>query len=122
MKKMLFSTLCSAVLVGATLVSPAIPNGTRPTRLTNVAVTAVNNVEMRVTGHYETLTGQPISGMQVNVWSVDSGSFTNWNRSYTDNNGNFDIRTYKVPVGCKVQVEVEGNGAYSRPYPTYSRP
>lgn len=120
--KILVSTLCSALLMGATLTPPANPNGTRPTRLRNVSVTAVNSSQMRVQGHFETLSGQPIGGMQVTLWSVDASSFTNWSRVYTDNNGNFSVVTYKVPAGNQIQVEVEGNGAYSRPYPTYSRP
>lgn len=122
MKKLLASTFCSALLLAPSFVPSAIPNGTRPTRLRNVTVSAVSSSQMRIQGHYETISGQAISGMKVYIWSVGPSSFTNWTSDYTDNNGDFNIVTYKVPVGNQIQVEVEGNGAYSRPYPSYNNP
>lgn len=98
------------------------PNGTLPTKLANLAVIAVSATHMRTSGQYTTLAGNPIAGMEVKVWSVSNTNFTNWATTYTDANGNFSVQTLKVPVGNRVEIEVQGNGAFSRPYPVFARP
>jgi hypothetical protein len=123
MKSLLVAGLTLIGAAATTLSPPVNPNGTRPTRLSNVSVTSLSATQMRITGHYETAIGAlPIAGMQVTIWSTGAASFSSWSTGYTDNNGNFSITCPKTPVGDKIQVEVQGNGAYSRPYPTYNRP
>src|SRR5262249_55407697 len=98
------------------------PNGTRPTKLVNVSVTSVSRTQMRVSGKYTGLSGAGIAGMAVYVYDVSEANFSRWYTMYTDNNGNFNATMTKIPSGDQIQIEVEGNGAYSRPYPTYPRP
>jgi len=100
----------------------AAPNGTRPTVLTNLAATSVSTSQMRVSGTLTTLSGAGIAGMRVNIYAVNDANFTLWTSAYTANNGTFAVTSNKPPVGAKIQVEVEGNAAYSRPLPTSSRP
>lgn len=99
----------------------AAPNGTRPTMLTNLSVVAVSSTRMRVTGRYTTLSGFGPSGMTVVIYSVGESYFTRWATVYTQN-GNFSWEGNKVPTGARIQIEVEGNGAHSRPFPTFNRP
>ena len=100
----------------------AAPNGTRPTILTNLAVTSVNSTQMRVSGKLTTLSGAVIAGMRVEVYAAYEASFVRWAIAYTNGTGDFSVTTSKTPSGTTVQIEVEGNGAYSRPLPTFNRP
>ncbi len=102
-------------------VSQAAPNGTRPTTLSNLSVVSVSATRMRVRGRYATLSGFGPSGMAVHIYAVGGSYFTRWATVYT-NNGDFTWEGNKVSLGERIQIEVEGNGAYSRPYPTFSRP
>lgn len=97
------------------------PNGTAPTKLVDLSVTAVNSSQMRVSGRYVRLAGGGVAGMPVNIYAA-STYFTRWATLYTDGNGYFNGTMSKVPSGSSVQVEVPGNGAYSRPLPTFARP
>lgn len=112
--------------VGLTLSRPstalAIPNGTRPTMLSGLSVVALSSTRMRVTGRYTDLRGMNIAGMPVRIYSVSTATFSQWAIVYTRNDGTFLYEGNKVPVGNRIQVDVEGNGAYSRPYPTLNRP
>ena len=98
------------------------PSGTRPTILTNLSVVAISSTMMRVTGRYATLLGDGIPGMQVEIYSVSASTFTRWSRVYTNNSGDFTFTTNKVPAGNKIQIVVDGNGAYSQPFVTFNRP
>jgi len=100
----------------------AAPNGTRPTVLSNLVATSVSTSQMRVSGTLTTLSGAGIAGMRVNIYAVGDANFTLWTSAYTANNGTFSVTSNKPPVGAKIQVEVEGNAAYSRPLPTSNRP
>lgn len=119
------SVIGAASAAGAMLVGSreavAAPNGTRPTQLTGLSVTSVSATTMRVSGRWTTLSGQGISGYPVYVYSVGSANFTRWATLYPDSAGNFSGIMNKVPTGNSVQIEAEGNGAYSRPYPTFPR-
>ncbi|MCC7142234.1 MAG: hypothetical protein IT349_09055 [Candidatus Eisenbacteria bacterium] len=97
------------------------PNGTAPTRLVDVSVVAVNSTQMRVSGRYVKVSGGGIAGMPIRVYSA-STYFSHWATIYTDNNGYFTQTMSKVPAGTSVQIEAAGNGAYSRPFPTFARP
>lgn len=70
------------------------PNGTRPAMHWNLQVVSTGRNTMRISGRYVTF-----EGYESFVW-----------------NGR------KVPAGSAIEVEVQGNGAYSRPYPTFSNP
>ncbi len=100
----------------------AAPNGTRPTVLSNLSVVATSSTQMRVTGTLATLTGTGLAGMKVDIYSVSQASFTRWSTVYTDNSGQFRSTTSKVPVGNKIQIVVDGTGAYSQPFLTFNRP
>jgi hypothetical protein len=100
----------------------AAPNGTRPTLLSNLSVVATSSTKMKATGRLTTLSGYGIAGMKVDIYSVSEASFTRWSTVYTDNSGNFSSITNKVPAGNKIQIVVDGNGAYSQPFPTFYRP
>jgi hypothetical protein len=109
----------AALGLGATPANAA-PNGTRPTILTVTSVVSVNATTMRITGTLSDLNGSPLSGLKVDIYSVFVASFTRWSTVYT-NNGVFTTTCAKVPVGAKIQVVVDGNGAYSQPFNTYNR-
>ena len=100
----------------------AAPNGTRPSILTNLAVTPVSTSQMRVAGKLTTLSGTAIAGMPVTIYAVGEAYFTRWATVYTSNNGSFTATMSKPPAGTKLQIEVEGNGVYARPLPTFNRP
>lgn len=100
----------------------AAPSGTRPTVLTNLSVVGTSSTTMRVTGRYATLAGDGIPGMKVDIYSVSASTFTRWSTVYTNNSGDFTSTTNKVPAGNKIQVVVDGNGAYSQPFLTFNRP
>ena len=115
----------AAALLGLGTLSTAMlpsPNGTRPTMVTGLAVTAVNSTQMRVSGRYQTIAGENIAGMLVRVHAVGTYYFTPWATTYTASDGRFSVVTNKLPVGTQVRIEVEGNGACSRPYPMFARP
>jgi hypothetical protein len=97
----------------------AVPNGTRPR---NLSVTSATSTQMKVSGRLKTLSGFGISGMRVVIYAVGEAYFTRWHTMYTNNTGDFSVTVAKTPVGTAVQIEVEGNGAYSRPFPTFNRP
>jgi len=99
----------------------AAPNGTRPTMLSNLGVVSLSATRMRVSGRYTTLSGFGPSGMVVYIYAVGEAYFTRWATVFTQN-GDFIWEGNKVPVGAMIQIEVEGNGAFSRPYPTFRRP
>jgi hypothetical protein len=103
-------------------IASAAPNGTRPTVLSNLSVVATSSTQMRVTGNLATLTGSGLAGMKIDIYSVSQATFTRWSTVYTDNSGNFTSTTSKVPVGNKIQIVVDGNGAYSQPFLTFNRP
>lgn len=114
--------IASAAALGACSdVVLAGPSGTRPTVLGISSVQSVNNSEMRVTGRLTDLLGRPLAGMKVDIYQVYEASFTRWITGYTDNNGNFSLRGYKVNIGARFQVVVDGNAAYSQPFPTFNR-
>ena len=111
-----------AVLPIFHLASKADPNGTRPTMLTGVTVRSINTKQMTISGRYSLLNGTGIPAMQVEIYAVGDSYFSRWARVYTDKSGNFSLTTNKVPSGTRIQVDVIGNGAYSRPFPTFNRP
>jgi hypothetical protein len=114
-------SLAGAGALLASFLTPA-PNGTRPTKLT-ASVVAVGANQMRAQGRYTLADGVTgIAGMPIKVYSCGVASFALWTTTYTDNSGNYSVTTAKVPTGMRVQIEAEGNGAYSRPYPTFPRP
>jgi hypothetical protein len=125
-RRMLLKSAAAAVPVIALAAigetASAAPNGTRPTILSNLSVVATSSTKMRVTGRLSMLTGSGIAGMKIDIYSVSATSFTRWSTVYTDNNGNFSSTTNKVPSGNKIQIVVDGNGAYSQPFPTFNRP
>lgn len=100
----------------------ADPNGTRPTMLWNLQVVSTGRNTMRISGRYVTFEGRGIAGMEVKIYSIGAAYFTVWDRVYTRSDGTFVWNGRKVPWGSGIQVEVQGNGAYSRPYPTFSNP
>lgn len=100
----------------------AAPNGTQPTVLSNLSVVSVSSTNMRVSGRLATISGSGVAGMKVDIFSVAAGSFSKWTTFYTDSSGNFIVTTLKPPVGRKIQIVVDGNGAYSQPFPTFDRP
>ena len=100
----------------------AAPNGTFPTVLTNLSVIAVSSTDMRVSGRLTIISGSGVAGMKVDIYSVANGSFARWTTTYTDSSGNFNITTPKPPVDRKIQIVVDGNGAYSQPFITFNRP
>lgn len=121
-RKFLAVAAASAAVIGlGTQSASAAPNGTRPTVLTVTSVAAINSTQMRITGRLTLLSGAPVTGMRVDIYSVFEASFTRWSTVYTDGSGNFSSTSLKVPVGAKIQVVVDGNGAYSQPFPTYNR-
>jgi hypothetical protein len=77
---------------------------------------------MRVSGQLTTLSGVGISGMRVDIYAVGEAYFTRWYTLYTKRTGDFSVTVAKTPIGTAVQVEVVGNSAYSRPFPTFERP
>jgi hypothetical protein len=124
------STTLRMLFIGVFLLALAIfssnigasPNGTRPTMLSNLAVVSVNSTSMRVSGNFTTTSGFGISGMPVKIYAVGEAYFTLWYTVYPGNNGGFSATMTKPPQNTKIQIEVEGNGAYSRPFPTFNRP
>lgn len=100
----------------------AAPNGTQPTVLSNLAVVSTSSTQMRVSGRLTTVSGSGIAAMKVDIFSVALGSFARWATVYTDSSGNFSITTLKPSADRKIQIVVDGNGAYSQPFPTFSRP
>jgi hypothetical protein len=121
-RKFLGATAASAAAIGfGSDSASAAPNGTRPTVLSVTSVVAANAAQMRVTGRLTDLNGVGLAGMRVDIYSVFVTSFTRWATLYTDNVGNFSATCSKVPVGAKIQVVVDGNGAFSQPFPTFSR-
>ena len=121
-RKVLGATAVAATAIGFGGNSAvAAPNGTRPTVLSVTSVVAANAAQMRVTGRLTDLNGVGLAGMRVDIYSVFVASFTRWATIYTDNVGNFSSTCSKVPVGAKIQVVVDGNGAYSQPFPTFNR-
>lgn len=107
--------------LGATQLTQAAPNGTRPTKLVDLAASSTSSTKMRVVGRVLTIDNRPIAGQAVIIYSVGVAHFSRWSTVYTGNDGRFTSTTNKVPVGTQIQVEVEGNGAYSRSYPTLPR-
>lgn len=107
--------------LGATQLVNAAPNGTRPTKLVDLAANSTSSTKMRVSGRLLTVDNRPIAGQAVIIYSVGVAHFTRWSTAYTANDGTFTSTTNKVPVGSQIQIEVEGNGAYCRPFPTLPR-
>lgn len=107
--------------LGATHLVNAAPNGTRPTKLVDLAAQSISSTKMRVVGRVLTIDNRPIAGLAVSIYSVGVAHFSRWSTVYTASDGRFTSTTNKVPVGSQIQVEVEGNGAYSRAYPTLPR-
>ncbi len=100
----------------------AAPNGTRPTKLTDLAVTSVSSSQMRASGRLMQVSGQPVAGVPIKVYVVGTAYFTLMGTGYTGSDGRFNVTASKGPAGTWVQIEFEGNGAYSRAYPTFNRP
>ncbi len=100
----------------------AAPNGTQPTVLSNLAVVSTSSTQMRISGRLTNISGSGIAAMRVDIFSVGLGSFTRWATVYTDGSGNFSITTLKPSVDRKIQIVIDGNGAYSQPFPTFNRP
>jgi hypothetical protein len=100
----------------------ADPNGTRPTMLLNLQVVSTGQNTMRISGRYVTFEGYGIAGMEVKIYAIGVAYFSVWGTAYTRNDGTFVWNGRKVPRGSAIQVEVQGNGAYSRPYPTFNNP
>lgn len=114
-----------AAVAGMCAVAPvavAAPNGTRPTKLVDLAVVASGTRNMRVSGRLLQTSGQPVVGVAIKIYVVGEAYFSHWTTVFTGNDGRFTITTSKGPTGTWVQVEFEGNGAYCRPYPTFNRP
>lgn len=99
----------------------ASPNGTRPTKLVDLAAVSLSATQMRVSGRLLLLDNSPVSGLPVNIYAAGVATFTRWATVYTDGAGRFTCTTGKVPSGQQIQVEVEGNGAYCRPFSTLAR-
>jgi hypothetical protein len=124
-RTMLATAAVAAPVLAATVLTEkahAAPNGTRPTVLSNLAVVATSSTQMRVSGKLTTLSGTGLAGMKIDIYSVAEANFTRWSTVYTDNSGNFTSTTRKVPAGNKIQIVVDGNGAYSQPFLTFNRP
>ena len=112
----------AVALVASLVNAKAAPTGTRPTVLSNVAVTAVNTNTMQVSGRLTTLDGVGLAGMEVDVYCVGIAYFTRLWTIYTARDGSFLATMPKPPLNTSIQIEVPGNGAYNRPLPTYRRP
>lgn len=121
-RTLLKSFLVATPAIALTKSAFAAPNGTRPTVLSGVSVVAASRNQIRVSGRYTTLTGAAIPGMRVDIYSVFEASFARWATAYTDGAGNFSVAMPKMPAGSQIQIEVVGNDAYSRPYPTFATP
>lgn len=111
----------AATAVPLAVVSAA-PNGTRPTLLSDLTATSTSRSQMRVTGRFTTLSGQGIPGMPIKIYTVGDFVFVLAATVYTDGNGGFSASMYKPQPGTKFQVEAEGNGQFSRPWPVLNMP
>lgn len=115
-------SLVLVTLTKSTKKVAASPNGTRPTVMGNLSVVAASSTQTRVSGRLITIDGYAVPGMEVDIYAVGPAYFSRWAVAYTNNAGNFSYTMPNVPTGAKIQIEGVGNGAYSRPYPTFNRP
>jgi hypothetical protein len=125
MKRLLLTLLVvsTIMVLSLSVYVSADPNGTRPTQLTNVKVVSVNNSTMLVSGTWITaINSEPIVGYPVYIYYVGYNYFTKIATVYTTTGGNFSATIRKPSVGVRIQIDASGNGAYSRPFPTYNRP
>ena len=120
--KSILTTAPVAMIAATPNQAQASPSGARPTVMSSVSITSVNSGTMRVAGRLTTLDGRPLAGMPVEVYAVGPAYFSRWYTLHTDGNGYFGENMSKPGIGAKLQIEIQGNGAYNRPLPTFNRP